>query len=321
MKKYCLAITHPNIAKLWHPTKNGNLTPYEVTHGSNIKVWWKCPIAEDHEWKAVIASIRSDNTGCSCCAGKTVVPSNCLATTHPDITKQWHFTKNSLLPHEVTYGSHKKVWWKCPLFNDHEWEDSINYRVSLNTGCKCCAGFKIVSSNCIKTLYPDLASEWHPTKNNTLTPNDIGVGTRRHGQIWWLGNCGHEWQAYISDRIQGNCCPICNFSNGENIIEKYLNLQKIKHEHQYRFPSCKNIKSLPFDFILFHETQLKLIEFHGRHHYEFVKFFHKNDKGFTKIKIRDTIKKEWCVKNNIPLLVIPYWEINNIDNLINVFVK
>ena len=48
----CLATTHPHLALEWHPSKNGSLTPYDITAGSGKKVWWKCPKADDHEWIA-----------------------------------------------------------------------------------------------------------------------------------------------------------------------------------------------------------------------------------------------------------------------------
>ena len=47
-----LADLFPNIASEWHPTKNGDLTPDQVTKGSTKMVWWKCDVADDHEWKA-----------------------------------------------------------------------------------------------------------------------------------------------------------------------------------------------------------------------------------------------------------------------------
>jgi hypothetical protein len=44
-----------------------------------------------------------------------------LATTHPNIAKEWNFLKNGKLkPADIVYGSHKKVWWKCPVGADHE---------------------------------------------------------------------------------------------------------------------------------------------------------------------------------------------------------
>jgi hypothetical protein len=44
------------LAKQWHPTKNGKLTPSDVGAGSTKKVWWKCNKGDDHEWVASIVN-------------------------------------------------------------------------------------------------------------------------------------------------------------------------------------------------------------------------------------------------------------------------
>ena len=62
LRKKSLAETHPEIAGEWHPTKNGDHMPADVTSGSNKKVWWKCPIAVDHEWQGVVEFYVLDNT-------------------------------------------------------------------------------------------------------------------------------------------------------------------------------------------------------------------------------------------------------------------
>ena len=80
MSKLSLAEANPELAKQWHPTKNGELTPGDVTHGSHKKVWWKCEVADDHEWESVIKN-RSNGTTCLCCSNQKIVLSNCLATT------------------------------------------------------------------------------------------------------------------------------------------------------------------------------------------------------------------------------------------------
>ena len=54
MAKSTIDSTHTYLVEEWHPTKNGELKPSEVTFGSNKKVWWKCPKGDDHEWVAVI---------------------------------------------------------------------------------------------------------------------------------------------------------------------------------------------------------------------------------------------------------------------------
>ncbi|MDA7656677.1 zinc-ribbon domain-containing protein, partial [Akkermansiaceae bacterium] len=65
-KKPSLAEVHPDLAKDWHPTKNGDLTPYDVTFGSGKKAWWKCPKGDDHIWESPIDH-RARGRGCPIC--------------------------------------------------------------------------------------------------------------------------------------------------------------------------------------------------------------------------------------------------------------
>lgn len=126
----------PNLSAQWHPTKNAPLTPKEVTVSCNKKIWWQC--SKGHEWQTTIAH-RSRGLGCPYCSGRRVIPGETdLATTHPELAKQWHLTKNgNLKPSDVKAGSPKKVWWQCPTCN-HEWEASLNNR-SKGRGCPLCA--------------------------------------------------------------------------------------------------------------------------------------------------------------------------------------
>ena len=115
-----LAEKNPELAKQWHPTKNGDFTPFDVMPGSGARAWWKCDKGDDHEWQAGVGK-RNSGRGCPICAGKKVVLSNCLATLNPSLTKEWHPTKNGdLTPYDVTLGSSKNVYWKCNEADDHE---------------------------------------------------------------------------------------------------------------------------------------------------------------------------------------------------------
>src|SRR5262249_45193915 len=51
-----VARLHPKVARRWHPTKNGALTPRDVSPGSTRRVWWKCPEGDDHEWQSPVAT-------------------------------------------------------------------------------------------------------------------------------------------------------------------------------------------------------------------------------------------------------------------------
>ena len=68
-----LATLEPEVAREWHPTLNGALTPDKVTAGSHRRVWWQC--ANGHVWKALIYSRAGvQKCGCPVCAGKVRQP-------------------------------------------------------------------------------------------------------------------------------------------------------------------------------------------------------------------------------------------------------
>ena len=67
-KKENLTTTHPELIKEWHPTKNGELTPQQLTFGSNKKVWWICE--HGHEWEVSPNGRTSRPTGCPYCSGR-----------------------------------------------------------------------------------------------------------------------------------------------------------------------------------------------------------------------------------------------------------
>lgn len=137
----CLSTTNPDLTKEWHPTKNKSITPFDITKGSGKKVWWKCVVAEDHEWQDTIIhrTSKTNKRGCFCCSGKKLVNSNCFAVTHPELSKEWHSTKNgNLTPFDVTFGSSKEIWWQCKKFNSHIWKAPLNRRTSRNSGCPFC---------------------------------------------------------------------------------------------------------------------------------------------------------------------------------------
>ena len=57
------------------------------------------------------------------------------------------------------------------------------------------------------TTRPELAAEWHPTKNGTLDMATVSAGARK--TVWWLCENGHEWKAALFKRSTGQGCPTC----------------------------------------------------------------------------------------------------------------
>lgn len=205
-----LATAHPNIAAEWHPSRNGILTPSGITYSSKEKVWW---LGKDcgHEWEAPIHNRCLTNGGCLVCSGRRVlIGFNDLVTKEPEIAAEWHPTKNEDLKNtDVTPGSNKTVWWQGTC--GHEWQAKILTRTSAHTRCRICFGrTTLTGANDLATLFPDIASEWHPTKNTKHDILTIPAGSNQ--KVWWLGRCGHEWEAVLQSRTGKSQygCPVCS---------------------------------------------------------------------------------------------------------------
>jgi hypothetical protein len=146
----CLATKNPELAKEWHPTKNGGLTPYDVTVNSGKDVWWQCSKNPKHEWVTSISNRNGRGDGCQYCLGRLPSEDYNLLIKYPEICEDWDYDKNDKLPKEYTPSSNKKVAWKCNKCG-YEWQAIIGSRTKNNgkgNGCPQCnesKGEKVVS--------------------------------------------------------------------------------------------------------------------------------------------------------------------------------
>jgi hypothetical protein len=119
----------------------------------------------------------------------------------------------------------------------------------------------------------------------------------------------------------GDRCPVCISSSGENAIVEYLTKHNIEFKRQYSFPNCKRVQVLHFDFAVFNQGELYcLIEFDGQQHFEPCGFGSSEEEALEKFRIQkecDEIKNKYCKDNNILLIRIPYWELQNIEMILN----
>jgi len=236
----------PALLEQWHPAKNGDLDPLTISIWYKEKVWWKCPEWYDHEWEAFIGNRVRRGDGCSCCAGRQLSETNSLQALYPDIAAEWHPTKNGdLTPDKILAGTHKKVWWKCPEGDDHEWEALVNSRTSQGTGCPCCSGDAVCDSNRFSTLYPKIAAEWHSTENKDKKPEDYTYGSGE--EVWWKCPEGddHEWEMQICSRVGGSGCPYCALKE----ICKTNTLSSLHPDIAAEWHSTKNEDLTPKDIM------------------------------------------------------------------------
>ena len=240
-----LATVNQEVASEWHPTKNGFLHPWQVGHGSSMKVWWlgKC----NHEWRTSVANRTRNGSGCPYCKNKKLlVGFNDLETVYPEIAMQWHPTKNGdLKPTDIMAGWHGYAWWLGDC--DHEWRALVQSRTTGGPrGCPYCDGKKVLKGfNDLRTIDPDLAAQWHPTKNGDKTPEDYRASSSK--SVWWLGKCGHKWKASISNRHSRRTgCPECRKQFKVSFPEKalYFYVKKVYGDAKENYkPNIEGINS------------------------------------------------------------------------------
>lgn len=66
-KTNSLACLLPDLARDWHPQKNGKLTANDVTRGSTKRVFWQCSKDSSHEWETTVGSRGVGKSGCPHC--------------------------------------------------------------------------------------------------------------------------------------------------------------------------------------------------------------------------------------------------------------
>lgn len=229
-----LRTLNPVVAGEWFAEKNEGLNIADYVAGSAKRVWWKCSSCE-HEWQTSIRARYQRGTGCPLCAriesGRKRVATEisrkgCFSDA--ELLRDWDWEKNApSVPSDFTPASNSKVHWRCHVCG-YLWAAKIGNRVH-GRGCPACAGKALyVGHNDFATTEPELAKEWHPTKNGTLSPTDVMRGEAR--KVWWLCPKGHSYEASLNKRTSDRTgCPICNSGRQTSFREQafYYYIQKI----------------------------------------------------------------------------------------------
>ena len=242
-----LQTKRPDVAKRWHPSKNGALTPDMVTPNSVKRVWWFFPYDDpdtgrhfDFEWPANIRNVVSNDSECPFLTGRAVWKGfNDLQTKRPDVAKRWHPSKNgALTPDMVTPTQAKTVWWFFPYDDpdtgrhfDFEWSARIFQAANYVFECPFLTGRSVWKGfNDLQTKRPDIAAKWHPSRNGTLTPDMVTPNSKK--TVWWFfpyddPNTGchfdFEWPAPIVNvTTSAFACP---FLTGRTVWKGFNDLQ------------------------------------------------------------------------------------------------
>jgi very-short-patch-repair endonuclease len=198
------------------------------------------------------------------------------------------------------------------ICNQHGIFEQIPYDHIKGIGCSSCAGVKKLTQE----QWIQKAVKVHGNKYDysnveyKLSNTKVEIICNKHKKSFWQTPNNH---------LNGQNCPFCCESKGEEQIRRCLESNNIEFKSPYRFKNCRDKRSLPFDFYL--PKYKLLIEFDGKQHYAPWSFLsnqteEEKNKNFVDIQRRDKIKTEYTINNGFNLIRIPYWKIKSIEQIL-----
>lgn len=275
------------------------------------KVALRCK-KDGYEWEATPNKSLNCNCGCPKCGGS-------LPLTHNDFVNQMKEI-NSNIEFESTYVNDcTKIKCHC-LICDNRWKNTLTH-LKIGEDCPICSKLRC-SKNLARTM-KDFKEQLKQINNNIKILSKKYINGKTKVKCECL-TCGHKWEATPDNLLRGKDCPKCyKTSKGERKIINWLDNNKINYEIQYTFNNCRDKRVLPFDIYIVDYNFL--IEYDGEQHFFPVQFagmsLERNVIQYLNTLKRDSIKNKYCKDNNIFLLRIPYWHLNNIENILEKLFK
>ncbi len=220
--KYCehqkFSKLYPELAKCWHPTKNGDFEMDDYTPGSHYNAWWICNDAECgciHEYQQIIyvkmdsyKNLKDGQSHCTYCNDTHCDYHKSLAYLRPELLEEWDYELNGDLdPKTIHLNSNKIINWICKkgckykneiVTNDkinidkckHRWKTDVYHRTIKKSQCPYClvSPQSICYHQSIEFLIPQLAKEFHPILNKKSKPHELSI--RSNERIFWKCQIG-----------------------------------------------------------------------------------------------------------------------------------
>lgn len=316
--------------KYWDWEKN-TVNPYLIPKRSDRKIWIKCTNKDYHDSYKVSCGHFYEGNRCPYCklsSGK-IHPKDSFAQYHidntdPNFLEKYWSDKNTLDPWKLAPRTSKKILIKCQEKDYHGC-----YHISCDnfTGgkrCSYCGNHKTHSKDSFGFLYPEKVKYWNYDKNKK-SPFEVSPYSSKNKYWFICEKCGESFKrtlGSINRNEVGVICKLCSSSKGETAINKYLKNKGYTKDEDYfnDIAYFKDLLSLRMnllrpDFIL---PKLGIwIEYDGEQHFNYPNGFHKSIEEFEYLKECDEIKNKYANKHNWKLIRIPYWEFENIEEILN----
>ena len=276
-------------------------TTYECGRKS---VLYKC---KKHLDKGVFvkayADMRKSKGGCPCCLG--------YGRTHEEFVEEIKKISPNIRILSKYNQTDDYIDCEC-LECGHKWSTKASLLLN-GTGCKKCACKKSgLASRKSQEHFENQIKEKHP--NITILSNYI---TAKDKVLCKCNKCNHEWWA-TPDSLLSNGrsdCPVCSSYYNEGKMIKLLEEWDYYVETQKCFKDCKDVSYLRFDAFL---TDFNTcVEYDGEQHYNPIPWGgiseEEANQTLLDVQRRDKIKDEYCKKNGIKLIRIPYWKSEHME--------
>lgn len=181
-------------------------------------------------------------------------------------------------------------------------------------GHKCAACGREAVGDTLRFDSGYVAKSIEALNGNKLLNADEYKDTSTHNLRILCGQCGKEFTTSFANYMRHGVTSCFSCSSKESIGEQRIRLLldelNISYEQEKRFSNCRDVRTLPFDFFI--PSLNLIIEFDGEQHYSPVR----GEESYNSTVRHDKIKNQYCLNNDIDLLRIPYWDGNNIDDII-----
>ncbi len=270
--KFCYEKSFNSNPKAIYWSDKNIIKPRHIMKKSSNKYWFNCPDCK-HEFERPLCDIKNDSF-CPYCA----VPSkilcddekckSCFTRSFASEAKLDYWSeKNNISPRLVLKNSNKKYFFNCSDCK-HEFSNTLDCVILLNQWCPFCGGNQLCQNNDCNYCYNrSFASNpksiyWCPT--NKINPRQVfKASSNKYNFI--CNYCSKQFSSTIDHIHNGSWCPYCYNKTEKTFYTKIKNIYK-NLIHRFSVKWCKNIKELPFDFVL--PNDKIIIELDGGQHFK-----------------------------------------------------
>ena len=321
---------HPK-SKFW--SNRNEKKPDEVSLNSHKKFLFDCECG--HTFESSLLNINQANNWCPYCSNKKLCDNkNCKScfdnsfASHPK-SIDWS-NENELTPRQVFKGAdRKKFKFNCEC--GHKLEMVLKQVSSQGHWCSYCSHQKLCEnkecSMCWNNSFASIERSKYLNDKN-INPRSLFKSTNKKFDFD-CDVCNKTFSCQLSDITKGVWCSFC-VNKTELILFNKLKEKYNTLKTQYKVDWCKNIKRLPFDFVI--EERKIIIELDGKQHFEQIgnwqtpeetrkndlfKMNCANKNGFSIIRIlqKDVYKDKYDWFNELPLNIEKIITENRVQNI------